>query len=239
MGQGQKIPTKNRPSIGPQNWPGVCWDNISYHEVVNFLKLYKTPQAASKVNTEVISTFISNMADKSYLTEWFVAIIGGGVSGSAASHTISGTPIARAKRAMKVKADRYTIGTLLQGKDEGINLDENEWQAALNETIKIWNKDKNPKKPEKPKEPSRLSLRRIRGLGTAHIKAQPEKGLLLIYLVDRAASLQKNDLMESKVPADADPMVSFACSFPENNDSTKVKYEANNVYWEQEYGSSE
>lgn len=239
LGTANPIPTKIRPGVGAQNWSGVCWEKTSYINVVNFLKSYKTPAAASKVNSDFIADFIDNMAQRNFLTEWFIAIVGGGVSDPESLHTVSGTSIARAQRGMKVKADRYSIGTLVQSKDEGMDLGEEMWLAALEDTKRVWNADPARKLDTKmPTEPSRLSLRRIRGLGNASIKAIPERGLLIIYLLDRKTSL-KDDMTAGPISSKADPVVSFACSFPENENSHKFKYEANNVFWENEYGSSE
>jgi hypothetical protein len=177
------------------------------------------------------------MASRSYLTEWYVAVVGGGVTSDEAMQKVGESLVPRAQRAMTDKGDRYSINTLLQPKDEGIDLDDESWASALEYSKRIWNADPARKVDSKlPTEPSRLSMRRIRGLGSTNVEATPERGLLLIYLIDRAVSLNDAGDLNS-IGDNVDPIVSFGCSFPENENSTKFKYEANNVFWENEYGS--
>jgi hypothetical protein len=232
MGQGNPKHEQPRPD-SVDRWNGVVWEVVSHEHITDFLGTYSTHPEAMKANSLLLREFISSMVREGELTEWTVAVLGGGVTENPI--TVSGERVQRVERAVKsYTVDRYSIGRLLSPKDEGIDIDLEAWQAALAETRKIWKEDparlKNQKEPEVPSGPT---LRRVRGHGAVGVSAHPERGVLLIYL------------LEPKTPdgngphPGTTPLVAFGISFPGSHSGTKVEYKVNNVLWELEYGAAD
>jgi len=212
----------------PQTWNGHLWEGVSHDPVVSFLEGYRTHEAAHKVNGALMAEFIRGMAAAGELTSWTVALLAGGQQ--EAYEVSPGTAIELAKRSPRgTQADRYSIGRLLSPRDETLDLDDAAWQAALAETRRAWAADPaRLQDAEPPEQPSGPAIRRIRGLGIpGKIDPHPERGLLLLYLLDPAVA---------GLEAGAPPVVGFGISFPGSKSGNKVKYAVNNVLWEQEYG---
>jgi hypothetical protein len=229
MGQGGPIPERGRQS-SVERWKGLYWEDIPHEKITDFLEKYKTHPAASKVNSLFLKEFIEAMAARGELVNWTVAVIGGGVENEPWTSP-EGYQIRKAYRKAKPTEDtgRYSIGRLLSPKDEGIDMDEASWFAALVHTRRIWKEDpaRSASRTE-PETPSGPSFRKVRGFGGENIPARPDRGVLLLYLLT-------DDENESKAP----PIVAFGISFPGSESGTKVEYKANNVLWEQEYGASD
>ena len=156
------------------------------------------------------------------LTNWSVALIGTGKEGKGTEKEIANLKVKMLYRGNKGKhEDRYSIGRLLSPADETIDLNPEEWLESLKRTQAAWKPkaadDKEPKIPNGP------SIRAVRG------ERHPERGLLLIYLLDP----------KDVLPIDAPPVATFAISFPTSDSGLKAKYFVNNVAWENEYGPSE
>ncbi|MBT4131781.1 MAG: Z1 domain-containing protein [Candidatus Marinimicrobia bacterium] len=229
IGAPTEIPPQSRDNGVSQSWNGVLWENISSDKVIGFLDDYETHPKAYKVNNRMISEFISKMTEQNELTTWTVAVIGGGKD---QTFGINGFNVRLMKRKRRGHAsDRYSIGRLLSPKDEGINLNDQEWSAALEATLNSW-QEKNEKNGKEPINPSGRMMRHVRGFGSAGVAPSPEKGLLLIYLLD---PVEIGENLDDGCP----PIVAFGISFPGSSASVKVEYKVNNVMWEQEYGASE
>jgi hypothetical protein len=231
MGKGRADSAQERPG-SPDRWHGIVWQRVPHEHITDFLGAYSTHPEAMKANSLLLRDFIASMVKENELTEWTVAIIGGGVTGK--PFILDGVAVQRAERAVKsFTADRYSIGRLLSPKDEGIDIDCQAWQAALAETRRIWKEDparlKNQKEPEVPSGPA---LRRVRGHGAPGVVAHPERGVLLIYLLDP-------QIKEGEPRPGTTPLVAFGISFPGSRSGTKVEYKVNNVLWEQEYGAAD
>lgn len=223
-------PTRNRPGK-KQMWEGYIWENVQASEITGFLGSYETHPAAYKVNGAMLAQFIDEMNMVGELTSWTVALIGGGVGKE--STFDSGLKLRTLERKPNNDdvSDRYSIGRLLSGRDESIDLDNSAWEAALLETKKAWHADPARRKAKtEPDEPNGPAIRKVRGLGTETIPAHPERGLLLLYVLDP----QKGGL-----PEGTPDVIAFGMSFPGSRAGKKVEYRANNVLWEQEYGSAE
>jgi hypothetical protein len=204
---------------------------VAYDHIIDFLSTYSTHPEAMKANSLLLRDFIGSMARVNELTEWTVAVIGGGITENPIE--LNGLIVQRAKRSVKSStSDRYSIGRLLSPKDEGVDIGLDAWEAALMETRRIWKEDparlKNQTEPEVPSGPA---LRRVRGHGAPGIPAHPERGVLLIYLLNQ-------EEIKDGPPAGATPIVAFGISFPGSGSGTKVEYKVNNVLWEQEYGAA-
>ncbi len=214
-------------------WNGYLWSKVPAMAVVDFLLGYKTHPAAYKVNSSMLAEFIQSMGRMGEVTEWTVALIGVGEDIGTEYTFTPDIKIRMNKRtADKHIHDRYSIGRLLDPKDEAIDLGEAEWGAALATTRAAKKPDparmQDAKVPQLPNGPA---IRKIRGFGSDGLRGHPERGVLLIYALDPA----KSDIA---LPTDI-PVVAFGISFPGSSSGIKVEYTVNNVLWEQEYGSNE
>lgn len=232
MGKGNSDHVQERAG-GKDSWNGVVWEGVSHEHVTDFLGAYSTHPQAMKANSLLLRDFIVSMVRDQELTTWTVAVIGGGVEGNEVD--VGGVLVQRMKRAAKSRTiDRYSIGRLLSPRDEGIDLGLEAWKAALEETRKLWKEDParltSQKEPEVPSGPS---MRKIRGYGAEGVAAHPERGVLLIYL------LNQENIEDGGPPAGTTPIVAFGISFPGSKSGTRVEYKVNNVLWEQEYGTAD
>ena len=118
-------------------------------------------------------------------------------------------------------------------RDEAIDLDDRAWTAALAATKQAWHADPARLKSSKePNVPSGPAIRKTRGFGADGVAAHPERGVLVLYVLDPAKA-------NANLPADTPPIVAFGISFPGSNSGLKVEYKVNNVLWEQEYGPAD
>jgi Z1 domain len=217
-----------------QKWSGYLWHDVPVARILSFFADYRTHPVAYKVNSSLIGEFIRLMNLSGELTLWTVVLVGGGEG--KALPGFPGLDIEMLKRQNEApqESKTYTIGRLLSTRDESIDLNEQEWGAALRLTIAAWNKDAARRRVTEPDEPNGPACRRIRGFGdeATTIPGHPQRGLLLLYPLDpeRAGNL----------PAGTPPIMAFGASFPSSrNEQTKVEYKVNNVAWEQEYGPAE
>ena len=217
-----------------QKWKGFLWSDIPSGEIIDFLASYKTHPAAYKVNSQLLANFIESMNVTRELTNWTVALIGGG---EGASCKISeGIELNMLKRVMlkrvnnSIQEDRYSIRRLLSQRDESLDLDKEAWKLALEVTHKSWHA--NPSETKEPGVPNGPAIREVRGFGGKDVKAHPERGLLLLYALDP----EKSKIGFSN---ETPPIIAFGVSFPGSNSGIKVEYKVNNVAWENEYGPSE
>lgn len=230
LGAAALIPSQERNGR-KDSWNGVQWDNVAAEQVVRFLRDYKTHPDSRKVRSDLLANFIDEMTRSGELTTWSIAVLGGGVNTEPVY--VSGLPVKRMKRKNRARDgdEKYSIGRLLSPEDEGIGMGEHAWNAALEMTRQNWKADPGSARgKELPQVPSGPYIRRVRGYGADGVSPEPERGVLLIYLLDPKAS----DVDEVDIP-----IVAFAISFPSSNANKKVSYMVTNLLWEQEYGGSE
>ncbi|WP_343577791.1 Z1 domain-containing protein [Pseudomonas sp.] len=230
MGTPSPIPSRQR-NARKDSWNGANWTKVPAQPVIEFLRGYQTHPDSRKVRGNMLADFIEKMNQSKELTSWTVAVIGGGVASR--TEDISGIQVPRMKRKNKSldSDDKYSIGRLLSPQDEALDLDERAWSAALELTRRAWKPDPaRARNRELPDIPSGPFIRRVRGLGADGIEPHPERGLLLISLLDPKDS----DIKDVQLP-----VVAFAISFPASNTAKSVPYMATNILWEQQYGGSE
>jgi hypothetical protein len=175
------------------------------------------------------------------LTEWTVAVIGGGSGGSL--DIGNGRSVRMLQRVRKsCDAERYSIGRLMSPRDEAIDLDADAWNAALEMTHAAWRADParlvEDEPPDPPDAPNGPAVRRVRGYGADGVPAHPERGLLLLYALDPTKAV-KDEGQDGAFPPGTPAIVAFGMSFPGSASGRKVEYKVNHVLWEQEYGQSE
>jgi hypothetical protein len=218
---------------GRDRWSGFLWNRVPDSVIGDFLADYRTHPAARKVNSVMLAEFIRSMSAIGELTDWTVMLMNVG-SGAKVPLTVDiGVSMSR-RQADKNVTEHYAIGRLLDPKDEGIDLDENSWQAALAITRLARASDPaRANQQSEPDTPNGPAIRRVRGFGASGIPPRPECGVLLLYLLDPAKA-------DFAFPDDDTPaVVAFGISFPGSAAGLKVEYKVNNVLWEQEDGAAE
>jgi hypothetical protein len=217
-----------------QTWQGYLWDGVPAEDVIDFLANYRTHPEAYKVNSVLLSQFIQSLVSEGELTNWAVALIGGG---DGEKLTLKeGIAVKMLKRsAHGAHVDRYSIRRLMSPRDETIDLDEAAWAAALAVTRAAFHAD--PARHgsgDEPDAPNGPAIRRIRGFGAEGVPARPDRGVLFLYAIDPTLAGPEAGLADG-----SPPVVAFAISFPDSRSGVKVEYKVNNVAWEREYGAAE
>lgn len=210
------------------NWRGYFWRDVPAAQVSGFLRAYRTHGASFRVVSPLIADFIDEMNKDGELTNWTIALIGGGE----ATGSIGGLDVSMMKRSavQSEPADRYSIKTLISPRDQAIDLSEAEWRAALNLTRKTWRGDKDRDQDAlPPDEPRGVAIRNILGFGSTELDVaqRRDRGLLMLYLLDPAHS-KIEELKEGN------PILAWAISFPGSPSSRRVSnadYMANSVLW--------
>ena len=181
--------------------------------IVDFLTAYRTHPDAYKVNSAMLAEFIQSMNVAKELTRWTVAVLGGGTGEPC--DVGNGTELTMLQRKGVVQSDRYSIGRLLSPRDEGIDLDEAEWDAALSLTRESWRADparlRLGKEPDAPNGPS---VRKVRGFGPDGNTGHRERGLLLLYYLDPRKEW-------TGLPEGSPQVAAIALSFPGSNSGRK------------------
>jgi hypothetical protein len=224
---GQPVPlSEQRRVVEGHSWHGHLWREVPHTLISAFLRDYQTHKKSMRVVAPVIAQFIDAMAQSGELTEWTVAIVSKEDDGSQVNKTeIAGLPVRMLSRSRaRLHEDRYSIRILTSPRDEFIDVSREQWDEALTKTRDRWKADAGRNQSaEQPDEPSGPVLREVRGFGK---NAEPQKGLLMLYLINPKTS----NLPEIETAA---PVLAWAISFPGSNSGTKVPYEVNNVLWTQ------
>ena len=224
----ERDPTRNRPGGTGHTWEGArLWTGVTGQAIATFLGRYSTHEAAVKVNSLVLADYIRSQP-AGELDRWTVAVL----SGHGNEVQLGGERIASVARAhndrcydltLQKQLNRFIIRRLLAPRDEAIDLDEAEYAQALQIAINEWQRDPARSRRQVPPEvPSGPSIRTVRG------RRVPGEGLLLIYPLD-----PKPGEIEF-----AGPVIGIGVSFPAKENTRKVSYTVNNVYWDLEFGAA-
>lgn len=223
----ERDPRRERPRGKAHSWKGsFCWSQVSPDLVRQFLTDYTTHPKARKVNCSLLAEYIENQNRNGDLVDWTVLLLGG--EGS----EYTGFPVGKIKLVKRAwhpnvpkdrhsSMDRFVIRRLVSGRDEAIDINERDYEQALQQTRDAWTLDRGrSRRQTPPDEPEGIDIRRIR---------PKSRGLLLIYPLDPEG--------KSEGGSAGPPIVGFAISFPGNSNDRKVTYIVNNIYYEQEYGT--
>ena len=215
-------PTRSRPKGATHRWSGTClWSDVGAEEVMEFLDSYTTHDSAVRVHSRILREFIEAQVGVDELTSWTVALMSGGRAGQ---YVVGDRNVAlsdrspRTRRSYQPEAERYVIGRLLAPRDEAIDLELEDYDAALRMTIDSWQKD--PGRSRRQQEPTTPSGPNIRERRNAR------NGLLLLYPLSPTGHHVEGDV----------PVIGFGISFPRSPTARTVTYTVNNVYSEQEFG---
>lgn len=219
---------------------GFVVPEVPASDIVDFLNAYRTHPAAFRVNSLMLAEFVTSMSARGELTEWTVAVMG--TKDGTAFELLPGVKIGMNKRSGNDGIeDRYSIGRLLDPKDEAIGLTQEEYDAAVRATKASWKSDPGRLQDSKePVIPSGRHIRRIRGLGSEGVPAHPERGLLIVYLLDpQKTHSTDSPARKNRFPEGTPPVVAIGIAFPDSESGQKVEYKVTNLLWETEYGSAD
>ncbi|HIW00970.1 MAG TPA: Z1 domain-containing protein [Candidatus Desulfovibrio intestinipullorum] len=210
---------------------GFIWKAVDSEQITDFLASYQTHPRAYRTDTSSMAEFIRKMNRIGNLTSWHVALLGPVKAQGQHALGVSDVSIGLTQRsALPGVSDRYSIKTLISPRDEGLDLDAEEWEAALNLSRNMWQHGEgNARRTSEPTIPFGPAIRQIRGMGDEKrgIQGHPERGFMIVYLLDPEHADLKIEI----------PVVALALSFPRTERDEKITYQVNNIYWEQEYGS--
>lgn len=194
----------------------VIWSDVAGDTVEAFLRNYRTPVGAYRVNGPLMAKYIAAQRAKDELVSWTVAFIGpkGGDESEIAGLRVSLTE--RTPEGNLVDHSVYRIGRLLSPTDEALDLSNRQHATAVSETQREY--DANPaasRRTKRPESPSGPRLREARAAA---------RGLLILY-----ALLPKS---APEVEGHKLPYLGVGVSFPGSKNATSVEYRVNNVYLE-------
>jgi hypothetical protein len=205
----------------------TIWEGIGYAAITDFLVSFVTHPAAYRVNGPLLAEFVQLMASHGELTKWTVVIAGKG-SGST-REVAPGLIVSPVTRNGEVAGDRFSIGTLLDPKDELYGMSEAQWDAAVVETSRRAKEKAKKNGDAAPTTivdaPSGPAARYVRGMGSPGVRPEPERGVIVIYAIEPVS------------PAD-EPIPGFVLSFPDSGRGARVEYKMNNVMWETDYATA-
>ncbi|SDH48796.1 MULTISPECIES: Z1 domain-containing protein [unclassified Duganella] len=215
---------------------GGLWRNVDAATILKFLEHYTTHPGTTSAKTSVLADFINKMIEIDQLKQWSVGLIGSG--------SIAGTPHTFGEievktfpmRKFDASGSKFSIKVLTDPKDEGIDLDDDQWRKALDLTLAAWKPDpgRSPPRITPPVEPSGKGIREAR----KELGGEAGRGLLLLYPL--APYLTEEGKERSLVVPNWDkPIMAFAIAFPSSDNTIAVSYEVNLLYWTQEYGPAE
>lgn len=230
------------------SWPNAyLWKDVEAIEVLAFLGAYKTHPDATSAKDTVLADFISKMLEIGELRKWSVALLGGG-DGVGERHIFPNDievksfptrniPPRKTEDHGSIGSNdptKFAIGVLTTPKDEGIDLEDDVWQTALELTQAAWKEDSARGRVKPPVSPSGKGIRETRG----KLGGNADRGLLLLYPVSPyvGKSMVPDKLI---IPGWDKPIMAFAIAFPSSKNAIRVEYKVNLLYWEQEYGPSE
>lgn len=219
------------------------WKDVDAAKILSFLGSYTTHPKASSAKGPVLADFITKMVEIGQLKYWNIALLAEGES-HGDPYTFSNgiridsfsmrTPDDMKKSDVPKDPDNFAIGVLTDPSDEGIDLDDDAWRKALALTRAAWKPDPARGRVSPPSIPSGKGIRMAR----AQLGGSADRGLLLLYPLSPYAG--KDKLPEKLiVPGWDKPIMAFAIAFPSSDSAIRVEYEANLLYWMQEYGPSE
>ena len=201
-------------STGNRVWRGVLGEDVA--ELLVDIRVHP---GSRKARGDYLARYIHLQNSLGGLESWTVALISNQSGGQA--RVLGGHEVYPLRRASYLadsldQTEVYRIRRLVSPTDEVIDLTDEQWKLALEQTVQQHRNDREGSRHfAEPKRPSGPYIRRVR---------DPKNGLLLIY------PLEKSD-------DDGVPFVGFAASFPAAESDTPVEYVVNSVYWQEELES--
>jgi Z1 domain len=215
-----------RPDPGPRG--AHMFGRVPGPAVARFFEGFRTSPRARRANAQILARYISASVAHGELTDWTVALLNNR-SGRRAG-PIAGLEVGLFERTPKkdrreelMVTDAYSIGQILSPPDEWLDLDETELEAAREDTRQRFEAGEIRTRNGRPPE--------IDGIGARHARPRA-RGLMLLYPLDPEVPRGEGLRLDLE-----EPLIGFYLSFPRG--TTSVKYQVNNVYWEQDLGQEE
>lgn len=185
------------------------WYGVSSQEIAEFLRGITVHPVVRKASPNMLIDFISRQSANGRLTNWTVALISNTSRGAKTVDVAGVGSVGLTVRAdvKKDDPDKYEVNKsrIADNRAEALDLNPLQYQQALD----ITNRDRS----ERESVPLGSATREVRG---------PERGLLLIYLLDPRGPT--ND------PDASTPFTGFALSFPRIEGAIPVEYAVDKVY---------
>lgn len=221
----QGAPTIGRSLVLPDgtefNWKGrLIWSHVPGVEVASWLRRLHFAPESYDVSGARMAEYIEAQASAGELSDWTVVVPAGG---DGPPLPLGGQPVKTAQRKVlnregrAVREDRYVVGTILDPRDESIDLSAGQFTAALS----LTNKARAAKGLGPETRPAGGPIRAVRGKGWAPdgVTGDPRRGLVIIYPLDPSGPGIEVDV----------PIVGIVVSFPESDTARAVRYRFNTV----------
>ena len=206
-------------TTAPLSTGNRVWHGVPGEDVADLLADISVHPGSRKARGDYLARYIHLQNSLGGLESWTVALISNQSGGQA--RVLGGHEVYPLRRAA-YPADSldqtavYRIRRLVSPTDEVVDLTDEQWKLALEQTLQQHRNDREGSRHlAEPRRPSGPHIRRVR---------DPKNGLLLIY------PLESSD-------DDGVPFVGFAASFPAAETDTPVEYVVNSVYWQEELES--
>jgi hypothetical protein len=207
------------PEVDPKTG-SLVWSEVPAEVVASgFFDPYQSAPEANRIRPDAISAYIQQCAKAGELGRWTVRIVsrqGADMSVDLAGHTL-GAVIRAASKTARPDPTKHTIKRILNPRDESLDLDPEQFQAAWEATKKAAEGRKNRNgEPLAPTLPTGEPLRWQR---------RPDQAHLLIYMMEPPP--QANPGI---------PLIGFAASFPFSKAHTATEYVVNAPWWKDDSG---
>lgn len=196
------------------------WSNVGGDDVTGWLRSLQFAPESYDVSGVRMAEYIDAQMRIGELTSWTVVLVASGKGGklklgNCEIQTTQRGVLTREGRT--VREDRYVVGTILDPWDESIDLDPQQFTAALD----LTNAARANKGLEPEDRPAGPAIRTVRGRGWAPsgVAGDPRRGLIIVYPLDPTIP---------GVPVDV-PIIGLVVSFPESNNARAVRYRFNTV----------
>lgn len=213
--------TLTLPDGSEATWNGrLIWTGVPGTEVASWLRRLRFVPESYDVSGVRMAEYIEAQSTAGELSDWTVAVpaTGAGRTMRLGKHEVK---TARRKvldrEGRSIRKDRYVVGTILDPWDESIDLDADQFIAAL----ELTNRARADKGLKPEDRPAGGPIRAVRGRGwpEAGVKGDPKRGLVIIYPLDPS---------EPAIDIEV-PIVGVVLSFPESDTARAVRYRFNTV----------
>jgi hypothetical protein len=193
----------------------AVWADVDGALVASCLAGMTFPPESYDVNGTRLADYIRAQIARGELTHWTVSLRSGDggslLLGSRTIQTVKRKPVAR------VRAGRHIIKTILSPRDESVDLDDEQFAAAL----ALTNRKRAGKGLTETDVPGGVEIRYVRGRGDEEtgLAGHPERGLLIIYPLSPSDAGLELDV----------PIVGVVVSFPASKTACPIRYRYNSV----------
>ena len=218
----ERSPTRQRAGSS-RNWKGgICFSHVSVDHVIDFFRKYRAHPRAIEIRPELIVDYLLKERLAGRLIDWTV-FIPSGESGRWSGYPTGDINLTKRSwspafpASVRGSMDRLVIKGIFSRSDETIDIDSDDYETALERTIKAW--EQNPgRQKERPTVPSSRQIRAIRPRA---------RGLLVLYTLDPTVL----EVVGSE--RGAPPVIGFVVSFSGDLGTEGVPYVVAQNFWQE------